>query len=748
MSIRRGDIQRFVRGQTCPVCGGSDDDPRGHGTRCHGYISGDWARCAREEHAGNAKYSERSRTYAHRLRGACPCGVEHAPADPWPVRVVGRAFRRDGPRPKRKVERVYPYRDASGRVLFEVVRFRDPKDFRQRRPTGDGRYAWGLDGIATVLYRLPELLAADPAEVVWICEGEKDVDRLAALGCVATCNPMGAGKWRDHHAEPLLGRRVVVLPDNDKAGRDHACQVAASLNGRAASVRVVELPGLPEKGDLSDFLDAGGTLEQLRRLADEAPEWRAPSDEAPGDFSSFSIYRGGTADVEPAIVLPQWPAPPVAEAYTGLPGDIVRTIAPESEADPAALLLQSLVAFGNAVGRGPYVAVGAARHHTNEFAVMVGETSAGRKGQSWRDARSIIAAADAEWDRARIVGGLSSGEGVIYHVRDPIRGREPVKQKGKPTEYQDVIIDQGVDDKRLLLIEPEFGGVLQALHRDGNKLSAIVRQAWDGDPLASLTKGSPHRATGAHISMIGHITADELIRLLSACEQANGFANRILWCCVRRSKLLPFGGQPDPGEVARLQSRVNQAVASARRVDRVNWSPEAMTTWEEAYERLSSPRPGAFGQAASRAEAHTVRLALLYALMDGSERIGASHLHAALSLWDYCERSAAYIFGHSLADRDAQAILDALRASPQGMNRSEVRYQVFHNSKPAYYVAAKLAHLLKLRLARFEKIETGDRGRPAERWFAEDPRLDKSKNSKNPPPASAAASEGWEVFEL
>src|SRR5262249_3313670 len=161
-------------------------------------------------HAGRAPYSERSRTYAHRARGRCPCGVEHALADPGT-----RSFAR----PRRVVDRAYPYRDPEGRTVFEVVRFRDPKGFRQRRPIGDGRYAWDLEGIEPMLYRLPELLAADPSDVVWVCEGEKDADRLAALGLAATCNPMGAGKWRDHYAQALRGRKVVVLPENDAPGR-------------------------------------------------------------------------------------------------------------------------------------------------------------------------------------------------------------------------------------------------------------------------------------------------------------------------------------------------------------------------------------------------------------------------------------------------------------------------------------------------------------------------------------------------
>jgi hypothetical protein len=432
---------------------------------------------------------------------------------------------------------------------------------------------------------------------------------------------------------------------------------------------------------------------------------------------------------DPPIVLPEWPAPPDLAAYGGLAGEIVQAIAPHSEADPVALLLQTLIAFGNVVGRSPHVRVGAARHHSNEFGVLVGETSAGRKGTSWSDARQFIAPADPEWHNG--LSGLSSGEGLIYHVRDPIEGKEPIKDKGRIVGFQDVIRDHGVSDKRLMIVETEFGAVLRALERDGNKLSAVIRQAWDGDLLASLTKGSPYRATGAHISVLGHVTADELTRLLTACDQANGFANRILWCCVRRSKLLPYGGRLALEDLDRLQGRVADAIAFARGVDAVNWTRGAMDLWEDAYPRLTSPRPGVFGMVTSRAEAHTVRLSLLYALMDRCSQIRPDHLQAALALWDYCERSAGYVFGDALGDRDAQAILDALRGAPAGMTRGEIRRGVFGDNKPSSYVAGKLTILLRMRLVRSEMVETG--GRPAERWFAADPYVKNVKYVESPP---------------
>jgi putative DNA primase/helicase len=266
-------VMRFTASNPCPVCGGSEHDRRGAGSRCHGYLSTDrkFIFCARQEHAGKAAHDAGSNCYRHTARGPCPCGKEHAPADPKPARRKGLG----------QEDHVYRYHDPDGKVRFEVVRFKNPKDFRQRRPGKDarGNPLWGLGGVEPILYKLNLIAAADPKTPVWIVEGEKDADRLGALGELATTNPMGAGKWRDSYAELLRGRHVAIIPDNDDAGRDHARQVACSLHGVAASVRVVELPGVPDKGDASDFLAAGGTLDQLRELAGKTPEWTPPAED-------------------------------------------------------------------------------------------------------------------------------------------------------------------------------------------------------------------------------------------------------------------------------------------------------------------------------------------------------------------------------------------------------------------------------------------------------------------------------------
>jgi hypothetical protein len=168
----------------------------------------------------------------------------------------------------------YNYTDASGKQLYQVVRL-NPKDFRQRRPdpTAKQGWTWNLEGVQRVLYRLPEVLkAVAEGKIIYVVEGEKDVNNLAVIGLTGTTNPGGAGKWSKNYSETLLGAHVVIVPDNDEAGQEHAASVASSLQGKAATVRIVNLPGLPPKGDVSDWLAAGGTRKQLEELVATEPE--------------------------------------------------------------------------------------------------------------------------------------------------------------------------------------------------------------------------------------------------------------------------------------------------------------------------------------------------------------------------------------------------------------------------------------------------------------------------------------------
>ncbi|MEO5753428.1 MAG: hypothetical protein ABIR38_01845, partial [Chthoniobacterales bacterium] len=267
---------------------------------------------------------------------------------------------------------------------------------------------------------------------------------------------------------------------------------------------------------------------------------------------------------------PDYPAPLDSAAFHGLAGEIVRMIEPHTEADPAALLFQLLVAAGNIVGRKAYMVADGARHYLNLYGVLVGQTSKGRKGTSWNQIGNLCERIDLEWRTDHVTSGLSSGEGVIWNVRDPIVTTK--ENKKMPGTYEEVITDGGVIDKRLFLIEGEYANVLKVMSREGNTLSPVIRAAWDGAQLRTLVKNNPARATDAHISIIGHITRDELRRLLSQTEAANGFANRFCWLAVKRSKCLPEGGQINTVNFADVVVRLCAAIDLAGQTGEVKRS--------------------------------------------------------------------------------------------------------------------------------------------------------------------------------
>lgn len=215
----------------------------------------------------------------------------------------------------------YEYVSAGGELLFQALRY-DPKDFRQRRPDGRGGWAWSLGSVPRVLYRLPDVLAAAQAgKPVYVCEGEKDADALHALGLAATTAPMGAKskseEWLESYTEALHGANVVILEDNDDAGRTHAGIVAAALQGQAKRVRVVSLPGLPDKGDVSDWLHAGGTPAALVQIARDTPDWKE------ADWRTAVV-----AETKPAASPQALPRPPARKPIAGRIVDLADVAAP------------------------------------------------------------------------------------------------------------------------------------------------------------------------------------------------------------------------------------------------------------------------------------------------------------------------------------------------------------------------------------------------------------------------------------
>lgn len=411
----------------------------------------------------------------------------------------------------------------------------------------------------------------------------------------------------------------------------------------------------------------------------------------------------------------EWPRLLAKEAYHGLLGEIVATIEPHTEADQAAILLQILVAFGNVLNRRPHFRVEADIHALNLYVVLVGQTAKGRKGTSWGRVRQLFKMADPDWCATRIQSGLSSGEGLIWHVRDPIYKEEPLREKKEVVGYQSVRVDPGIEDKRLLILESELALVLRILQRDGNTLSAVVRQAWDHGDLRVLTKNNPVTATGAHISIIGHITQDELRKYLSDTETANGFANRFLWVCVRRSKCLPEGGHLQEEDLEPLVHRLKAAIRFGRLTGQIRMDAHARERWHELYPQLSTGHPGLLGNVTSRADPLVLRLSCLYALLDESDHIRLEHLRAGAEVWRYGFDSARYIFRSASGDHVADRILDALREHPEGMTRTTIN-AVFGNNKRGSEIDRALDLLVNTGLVSREEEITG--GRHATRWSA------------------------------
>jgi hypothetical protein len=409
-----------------------------------------------------------------------------------------------------------------------------------------------------------------------------------------------------------------------------------------------------------------------------------------------------SAPAEADADAPPLPTPPTLgpEAYTGVFGEYVLLIEPHTEADSAAVLLSCLVLFGNAVGRSAYFPVEADEHHANLFLACVGQSAHARKGVSLGRALKLF---PEEYAQRNIITGLSSGEGVISAIRDAT-----MKFKDGVAE----VLDAGVEDKRLLVVEQELAQTLKVMRREGNPLSPVLRCAFDGGTLRASTK-CPLVASAPHVSIVGHITRQELSRCLADTEIFNGFSNRFLWAFVRRSKLLPDGGVGV--DVNPFRQAVGDALAKASKVALMQRSAEASALWRELYAELEAPRPGLWGAVTGRGSALTLRLSMAYALADGSAVIERRHLESACAVWRFCCASARYVFGDDEPLTPLEGKLVALVGEKPGVRRNEI-YDGLGRNTPMTAVGNALASLRdKQRVHARLDNQTG--GRPAERWY-------------------------------
>ncbi len=396
--------------------------------------------------------------------------------------------------------------------------------------------------------------------------------------------------------------------------------------------------------------------------------------------------------VSPPVAAP-WPEPPDDAAYHGLAGDLVAAVAPATEADPVALLGTILATFGASAGRWRTFYQGS-QQAANLFVVLVGDTSAGRKGTAWSIGRAIFDAALPFWHTI-LVPGLGSGEGLVGYFR---REQEQAEEAGRTPEH------------RALVFESEMGRLLAVMNREGSTLSPTLRDAWDGSPLGRFLAREGFLVPWHHVGLLAHVTATELRAKLADVDGANGYGNRHLWLAVRRSRLVPFPTNPTPLVTPYLEP-LRSALLATRTPGELTLSDDAADAWESFYAELAvRPRYGLVGALTARAEAQTARLALVYALLDRSQIIDVAHLQAAIALWSYAERSARFVFGDSTGNRHADALRRELRVARQ-MTRDGVR--LYTGLKTAAELDDVIGLLVSLGLATVVAgATTGRGGRP------------------------------------
>ncbi len=376
--------------------------------------------------------------------------------------------------------------------------------------------------------------------------------------------------------------------------------------------------------------------------------------------NSVSKYNRGPETSKPVF-------DPKALCFYGPLGETALRASEHTEAHPMGILLQLLVYCGSAMGSNIKITIGNNSIPANLYVILVGESSIGRKGTSLKVSKIIAQEFIDDQFFKNIKTGLSSGEGIIHNLRD--------KREGFNEKNQHVVFDIGVSDKRLLAIEPEMAKIFKLSRKEANILSPILRDAWDGNPLRTLTKNQPDSVKNPHVSIIAHITPCELKTEMRNNDVHNGMANRFIWGHVERTKLLPFGGSPIEFLVP-AEKLKNIFKLSSKPID-IQLSEEAKSVWEKIYYKYAEKdnrANGAIDAILARATDQIQKFALIYAMADKASEIMPIHLEAADSLWDYCQKSVHYIFEDSkdIVKNDyEQKILDAL--SLRDLSRTDIR---------------------------------------------------------------------------
>lgn len=503
------------------------------------------------------------------------------------------------------------------------------------------------------------------------------------------------------------GRRASIF----EAARDMHARAWALADATAVLVAVAGKLGL-ELDDVADVArqvkNAFGTPANPGYAAGESarvlPTARAAAAATDGEDEYLEELE--------SLPLPQPPAlpsrPELALAH-GVIGDFLRRVEQQTEANAVALAGTLLAAIGNVIGRGPHAVVGRTRHFTNLFVAIAGNTGAGRKGTGGDIVTDCIRLADEQWALWSQSPNLVSGEGVVEALRDPITKLQKVKGGGAD-EFETITIDPGVSDKRLLVTCAELASALKAANRENSILSQTLREAWDGKTLRTMAKNCARTATDPHLSIVGHVTRQELMKVARESDIYGGTFNRFIFLSSDRARLLPHGGDLD--DLGMVPGRIADVVAFARGVDRMRRTAAADRLWEQHYGELTVPVGTDLMTAVlSRGEAQCLRLSLLMALAARRATVEAEDLAAAIDLWRYSVASARAIFGQ-VHDPLFEKIVAAVNERP-GITRSGLHGRLGWKLGSSELVSA-LARVQSAGVIHHRRLSTG--GRPSEQW--------------------------------
>ena len=389
-------------------------------------------------------------------------------------------------------------------------------------------------------------------------------------------------------------------------------------------------------------------------------------------------------------------------ALSGPVGEWVLAASPHTEADPAALLVSTLVACGTVVGRGPHLWSGDARQSASLLAMVVADTPKANRGLSWSVTRRLLEVVDPEMARRQVRTGLGDGRPLLETLHSaalPDRRRRS---------------ERPADPTRVLVHDPSFTRTLALAGRPSSEVALVVRAAWDGQPI-ELGHGR-HRVDEHHVGIVAHATTDQLSEHLTLRDPAVSFLNRFVVVVGRRQPPLVDEGNVPTEVVVGHGSRLRANLRQAGGLGRVERSPEAEARWRDAYPELAGDDPGGvLGILVARAARHTMRLALVHACSDASTQIELGHLEAALALWSYCRASAAEIA--SAVERNpadlASELLGALEtAGERGLSLSE-QLDHFGRNVPATRLRAARKELEEAGLAVSSSERRAGAGRPA-----------------------------------